>query len=52
MLLSPTDFLTLFKRDKQISEKQFINNYKVKTSNAIYKLKDYVEKKNINMDDR
>lgn len=51
MLFSSADFLTLFKRDKQISEKQFLNNYKVKTSNAIYKLKDYVEKKHINPDD-
>ena len=45
MILLEKDFLTLFKRDKNISEKDFLEKYKVKTSNDIYNLNDYIQKK-------
>lgn len=51
MILLEKEFLTLFKRDKNISEKDFLEKYKVKTSNDIYNLNDYIQKKKINMTD-
>lgn len=50
-MIEEKDFLKLFKRDREISLKKFLDSYKVKTSNRMYKLREYIELKKINMND-
>ncbi len=46
MFLSEEEFLKLFKKNKNISYKEFLDIYKVKTSNDVYNLRDYMKMKN------
>ena len=46
MFLSQEDFLKLFKKYNNISYKDFLDTYKVKTSNNTYNLREYMKMKN------
>lgn len=50
-MIEENDFLKLFKRDREIPLKKFLDSYKVKTSNKMYKLGEYIELKKININD-
>lgn len=50
-MINETGFLKLFKRDKEIPLEKFLNDYKVITSNKKYILREYVELKNIAIND-